>query len=196
MQPSGELRDPPSQPANCLSRRYTYCKIMDKFEQHTQIKIIKNKYNNKVLHLSFEYELFKAHLRRVRSSNGFMTRALRALVVIGLSLNPEGRKRQAGAHQLPTLDFFMIKKCFNQELMILKKFIIKKCFNQESVKLKKKNEFLQKKIFLFTIFLRGGYAFSVKKFLSGFPRRKLLLNYPTLKLKMLITSYIKAVDNF
>ena len=45
-------------------------------------------------------------------------------------------------------------------------------------------------------FLRGGDAFSVKELLSGFPREKSLLNFLILKLKMLITSYIKAVDNF
>ena len=62
---------------------------------------------------------------------------------------------------------------------------------------------LLKSLFLVTIFfekitkfLRDGDAFSVKIFFSCFPRDKSLFNFLTLKIKMLITSYIKAVDNF
>ena len=47
-----------------------------------------------------------------------------------------------------------------------------------------------------TKFLRGGDAFSIKKISSRFPRGISLLNFLILKFKMLITSYIKAVDNF
>ena len=49
------------------------------------------------------------------------TRALRALVGVGLSLDPEGRKRKAGAHRLPAFDFFMSKKFFKSESIQLKK---------------------------------------------------------------------------
>ena len=45
----------------------------------------------------------------------------RALVGVGLSLEHEGRKKKAGAHRLLAFDFFMSKKCFNQESIQLKK---------------------------------------------------------------------------
>ena len=47
-----------------------------------------------------------------------------------------------------------------------------------------------------TKFLGGGEDFSVNKISNRFPRGNSLLNFLILKLKMLITSYIKAVENF
>ena len=58
---------------------------------------------------------------RYAQDRSLLTRALRALVGVGLSLDPEGRKRKAGAHRLPAFGFFISKKCFNQESIHLKK---------------------------------------------------------------------------
>ena len=48
----------------------------------------------------------------------------------------------------------------------------------------------------FTKFLRGGDGFSIKKFSSRFLRGESLLNFLNLKIKILITSYLKSVCNF